>query len=186
MMDDRYSCCGGLLSFPCWLLGIRSQHLLCQSQRGSLPCDEIEIVSGIKSSRRLKRVRLKMIVWFDSRTISSPTRRATAQREGLRNTTCMPPTERKQHRFPRTLRTMLDHNEKKCVYCGSTELLTIDHYIPKSRGGTSDRSNQVLSCNDCNADKGSDLPLNFVWRRVNGTNQHGRQDSRDLSGKNTK
>lgn len=43
-----------------------------------------------------------------------------------------------------------------CQYCGSqpgTELLSIDHVIPRSRGGRSTWENCVLSCLDCNKRK---------------------------------
>lgn len=41
----------------------------------------------------------------------------------------------------------------KCQYCSSTKNLTIDHVIPKSRGGTDDWSNLVISCSSCNTKK---------------------------------
>lgn len=42
---------------------------------------------------------------------------------------------------------------KFCFYCGHAGELTLDHIIPKSRGGAGDRSNLVLACWDCNQDK---------------------------------
>jgi len=41
---------------------------------------------------------------------------------------------------------------KKCVYCGSDNpiFLTIDHKLPKSRGGTDDENNLQLCCVLCN------------------------------------
>lgn len=47
-----------------------------------------------------------------------------------------------------------------CQYCGAKpgrEQLTIDHIVPKSRGGRSDWENVVLACQGCNAQKGSKL-----------------------------
>ena len=43
----------------------------------------------------------------------------------------------------------------KCVYCGSTENLTIDHVRPKSCGGQDIASNCVTACRPCNQAKGS-------------------------------
>lgn len=40
-----------------------------------------------------------------------------------------------------------------CVYCGTTERLTIDHMIPLSRGGTDDIENIVPACRSCNSKK---------------------------------
>lgn len=41
----------------------------------------------------------------------------------------------------------------KCVLCGSTERLTIDHIISIYRGGTDDDDNLQTLCNRCNAGK---------------------------------
>jgi 5-methylcytosine-specific restriction endonuclease McrA len=48
-----------------------------------------------------------------------------------------------------------------CQYCGRTpkeDDLTIDHIIPKSRGGRTVWENVVLACTTCNTAKGSRLP----------------------------
>ena len=52
-----------------------------------------------------------------------------------------------------------DHN--RCQYCGSrfpTSELSLDHVIPRSRGGESTWENMVCACTDCNARKGGRLP----------------------------
>jgi 5-methylcytosine-specific restriction endonuclease McrA len=46
----------------------------------------------------------------------------------------------------------------RCQYCGSTRHLTIDHIIPRSRGGASSWDNVVTSCAPCNVRKGACLP----------------------------
>jgi 5-methylcytosine-specific restriction endonuclease McrA len=43
----------------------------------------------------------------------------------------------------------------KCVYCGTHKKLTIDHVIPKSKGGLNTWENMVTCCFDCNSKKGS-------------------------------
>lgn len=43
----------------------------------------------------------------------------------------------------------------KCVYCGTHKKLTIDHVIPKSKGGKNTWENMVTCCSDCNSKKGS-------------------------------
>jgi hypothetical protein len=52
-----------------------------------------------------------------------------------------------------------------CAYCGSwNEKLTIDHIVPKSKGGPHfAKWNNIPSCLSCNASKGS-LPLFEWWR----------------------
>ena len=47
----------------------------------------------------------------------------------------------------------------KCAYCGARKLrLTIDHIIPKSRGGKSTFENCVAACKPCNLKKGGRTP----------------------------
>ena len=41
-----------------------------------------------------------------------------------------------------------------CVYCGSKKNLTIDHVIPKSKGGDNTWKNLVTCCSPCNLKKG--------------------------------
>ncbi len=41
-----------------------------------------------------------------------------------------------------------------CVYCGSKKNLTIDHIIPKSKGGDNTWKNLVTCCSPCNLKKG--------------------------------
>ena len=45
---------------------------------------------------------------------------------------------------------------RKCTYCGSTENLTLDHIIPRCRGGARwDSDNVTTACRSCNQAKGS-------------------------------
>lgn len=41
----------------------------------------------------------------------------------------------------------------ECAYCGSNKDLTIDHIIPRSKGGTDFTKNVVCCCHDCNQSK---------------------------------
>ena len=45
----------------------------------------------------------------------------------------------------------------RCQYCGSTGKLTLDHVVPRSRGGDSVWENVVTSCAPCNLKKGNRL-----------------------------
>lgn len=45
----------------------------------------------------------------------------------------------------------------KCQYCGATRHLTIDHVIPKSKGGEDTWENLVVACNKCNTKKSDTL-----------------------------
>ncbi len=55
-------------------------------------------------------------------------------------------------------RAILARDGFRCQYCGSTRHLTIDHIIPRSRGGSSSWENVVTSCAPCNVRKGACLP----------------------------
>ena len=42
----------------------------------------------------------------------------------------------------------------KCAYCGSGDHLTIDHIVPRSKGGPDFTKNVVCCCSSCNQYKG--------------------------------
>ncbi|UBM57285.1 HNH endonuclease [Marinilongibacter aquaticus] len=46
----------------------------------------------------------------------------------------------------------------RCVYCGTNRNLTLDHVIPKSRGGKTNWDNLVSACKHCNGRKGDYTP----------------------------
>lgn len=46
----------------------------------------------------------------------------------------------------------------QCQYCGSTEDLTFDHVIPRSRGGRTSWENITTACAPCNLRKGGRMP----------------------------
>ena len=41
----------------------------------------------------------------------------------------------------------------KCAYCGSGKNLTIDHVVPRCKGGTDFTKNVVCCCHSCNQSK---------------------------------
>jgi hypothetical protein len=48
-------------------------------------------------------------------------------------------------------------DQHKCQYCGSTRKLTIDHVMPRSRGGGDTWENMVVACSSCNTKKSDRL-----------------------------
>lgn len=42
----------------------------------------------------------------------------------------------------------------KCAYCGSSDNLSIDHIVPKVKGGTDRVTNLLCACVNCNKSKG--------------------------------
>lgn len=62
------------------------------------------------------------------------------------------------HVAPFTRRNLFLRDEFTCQYCGRQcggDHLSIDHILPKSRGGHTSWENCVLACIGCNARKGS-------------------------------
>jgi len=58
-------------------------------------------------------------------------------------------------------RTLYKRDHYTCQYCGchpGTESLTIDHVVPRSRGGETTWTNTVLACVECNAKKANRTP----------------------------
>jgi 5-methylcytosine-specific restriction endonuclease McrA len=63
------------------------------------------------------------------------------------------------HRRKITRKAVLARDSWTCQYCGSERGgLTVDHVIPRSRGGESVWENIVASCAPCNRRKGNRLP----------------------------
>ena len=46
----------------------------------------------------------------------------------------------------------------QCQYCSTTKDLTLDHLIPRSKGGKSSWNNLVTACKKCNSKKGDCTP----------------------------
>ena len=46
----------------------------------------------------------------------------------------------------------------RCQYCGAHDHLTVDHVLPKSRGGKDTWENLVAACTTCNNRKGNRTP----------------------------
>ena len=62
----------------------------------------------------------------------------------------------KNHKVPMTRRNIYRRDENMCVYCGEkmNRELTLDHVIPRCKGGQNTWENLVTACKDCNNEKG--------------------------------
>jgi len=65
---------------------------------------------------------------------------------------------RDTHRRKITRRAVFARDDWTCQCCGSRTNLTVDHVIPRSKGGDSTWENIVASCAPCNRRKGDALP----------------------------
>lgn len=57
-----------------------------------------------------------------------------------------------------TRQNIFKRDNFECQYCGSEKDLTIDHVMPRSRGGKSTWKNLITACKQCNAKKGHHTP----------------------------
>ncbi|GGK24557.1 HNH endonuclease [Deinococcus malanensis] len=64
----------------------------------------------------------------------------------------------KVHPVPFNRRNVLRRDTFACQYCGSRDELTMDHVMPRSRGGRHHWENVVTACRSCNQRKGSQTP----------------------------
>lgn len=58
-------------------------------------------------------------------------------------------------------KNILKRDQHKCQYCGRPSVpMTLDHVIPKERGGSDSWENLVCCCHTCNRKKGNRTPEN--------------------------
>src|ERR1700733_11069566 len=65
---------------------------------------------------------------------------------------------RDTHRRKITRRAVFARDNWTCQYCGARSQLTVDHVVPRSKGGGSTWDNIVAACAPCNRRKGDALP----------------------------
>ena len=76
------------------------------------------------------------------------------------------PSDPNKVTIPEPLRwEIFERDNFTCQKCGSRRLLTIDHIIPKSKGGLTVKDNLQTLCKACNIKKGKKLEAS---RRSNG------------------
>ena len=69
-----------------------------------------------------------------------------------------------------TRKNILTRDKYRCQYCGTkvnSKKITIDHVIPKSKGGTHVWNNVVACCQECNSRKGDKLLKNTSMKLLN-------------------
>lgn len=60
--------------------------------------------------------------------------------------------------MPLTRHNIYKRDGHACAYCGSGKTLTLDHVVPKSRGGKNTWENLVTCCAKCNGKKDNMTP----------------------------
>lgn len=57
--------------------------------------------------------------------------------------------------YKKIFEKLLSKYNFRCSICGATKLLTIDHIIPVSKGGSDEEANLQILCKSCNSSKGA-------------------------------
>lgn len=82
-----------------------------------------------------------------------------SERDLLFDLTCL------QKRFARKrFRKQILEDWGCCAYCGRAKPTTLDHVVPKAKGGATIKSNLIAACGACNLEKSSQ-PW-FEWFRA--------------------
>ena len=68
-----------------------------------------------------------------------------------------------RHAVPLSRRAIFARDNNRCVYCGVTAT-SIDHVIPRSRGGGHNWENVVSACHKCNHLKADKTLKDLGWR----------------------
>ena len=68
-----------------------------------------------------------------------------------------------RHSIPLSRRALFARDGGRCVYCGATAT-SIDHVIPKSRGGKHSWENVVSACHRCNHLKADKTLKEIGWK----------------------
>jgi len=69
--------------------------------------------------------------------------------------------------IPVSRKSLLVRDHYKCQYCGAqppARELTVDHILPRSRGGETKWENVVIACKHCNSKKGNKTPVEANMR----------------------
>lgn len=73
-------------------------------------------------------------------------------------------SRKNQHGYVKRCEIYARYNGR-CTICGRHirfDVMTVDHIVPKSKGGTNDIKNLQLACHTCNLVKGAMMPVEFM------------------------
>lgn len=72
-----------------------------------------------------------------------------------------------RHRLSPKYMHIFERDGFRCHYCGADTPLTVDHIVPRSRGGSEADSNLVTACRSCNSSKRNKSYDEFIeWREA--------------------
>jgi|TARA_Y100000114_G_C11658234_1_gene277703 hypothetical protein len=108
----------------------------------------IEIIDGFKGFNMCYTGRAKMVVEYSDGFFPAVIVLKSYVRRNFMSYAC-------------NRKNVIWRDKNRCQYCGNifrSVDLTMDHVIPKSRGGDKNWTNIVASCKKCNCTKGSRTP----------------------------
>ena len=86
---------------------------------------------------------------------------------------------KKQKQRAWLVRTLMAKHKGQCVYCEKTmerSEITVDHIMPRSKGGLDVPENLTLACKDCNQEKGDGILIDsFIEEEEDETKQSNRK-----------
>lgn len=60
------------------------------------------------------------------------------------------------------IRKLVKRYGEQCFYCGRVSKLTVDHFVPRSKGGSDRMENLRPACVSCNQRKADLMPEEFM------------------------
>jgi hypothetical protein len=117
--------------------------IMCGASKGSGP---VALVDNAPKPKKIKKLNSDPLLW---------TVKATP--DGFMELVHLPVSEHKRPIY-RKYAILMKRDGDQCHFCQRRLLLkncTVDHLIPRSRGGSSAMENMALACIQCNAAKGS-------------------------------
>jgi 5-methylcytosine-specific restriction endonuclease McrA len=119
--------------------GMKSAALRAEQAEG--PNGEFLVRRGLLDPERVEREREVV------KRIRTKERKRGAKSKGL---------------TPGIRQQVYDRDGHRCVICGSPRDLTLDHWIPRAKGGAHSVANCQTMCRSCNHAKGDMMPSEFL------------------------
>lgn len=67
---------------------------------------------------------------------------------------------------PHKRQRVFDRDDRRCRQCGASQRLTIDHIVPRSRGGSDRSDNLQTLCEPCNQAKADTVVVAILPQRL--------------------
>lgn len=129
-----------------------SDVLLLNGDSAPISIIPLSVISWQEAISLIYKGRATVVEIDEKRTISSP-----SMTMAMPTVIMLNQYFKKAHRPKFCKDSLLYRDEFRCLYCGNEfpkKKLTMDHFIPKSKGGGKSFENILMSCQPCNLKKG--------------------------------